>query len=154
MVDVRFDYHAIGPNPLTLLDAELLCLLDQQPGYRFPGFRLHALDVLLQRRLRRGLLLEADATERSIRARVSQAKGQPLVARARVLLEHPSPQHLLGGHAIPSLGGVDSALSTPTQILMHQGDRFWKLVQQVPHRRELGRVYMANGGWRQRELIE
>jgi hypothetical protein len=37
---------------------------------------------------------------------------------------------------------------------MHQGDRFWKLVQQVPHRRELGRVYMADGGWRQRELIE
>jgi len=124
MMDVRFDHHAIGPNLVTFLDAEMLRLLDQQPRNRLPGFRLDSLDVFLQRRLRRRILVEADTAERAIRVRVSQAKGQPLVARAGVLLEHPSPQHLLGGHAIASFGVVHSALSTPTQILMNQGDRF------------------------------
>jgi hypothetical protein len=61
---------------------------------------------------------------------------------------------LLGSHAIATLGWIDSALAAPTEILMNQGDRLRKLVQQVAHHRELGRVDMVNGGWRQGQLIE
>jgi hypothetical protein len=71
-----------------------------------------------------------------------------------MLFEHASPQHLFGCHAVAAFGRIDSALATPTEILVHQRHCLGQLVEKVAHGGQLGGVHVGNGGWRQRELIE
>ncbi len=119
MVNVRLDHRAIGANLSPCLDSPESGVTQQLLVDPLPRLRSDTLDVLLQRRLLGGRLVDAESTEGAVAARVREMERKLLVAEAVHLFDDQGAQHLLGRQPFASLVRVDALGGTPKQIVAY-----------------------------------
>jgi hypothetical protein len=99
-VDVRLGHGAIKANLATPLDILITSIAQQPLVDGCERLRLNALDVPLQSGPWQHLVGNAQAAKSAIAARISQMKGQLLVAVSVHLLDDQRAKYLFGSHSL------------------------------------------------------